>query len=110
MSYTQQIESLTLEGALVATQAAAKKAKELSTGMNIAIVDASCHLLSFQRLPESKITSIDIAISKAFTAAGLCYRALSLGQADALAERSSRWNSCIQGQCLAWRSCVWHQS
>lgn len=38
--------------------------------MNIAIVDASTHLLAFARMPEAKITSIDIAINKAFTAAG----------------------------------------
>lgn len=38
--------------------------------MNIAIVDASLHLLSFARMPGAKLTSIDIAINKAFTAAG----------------------------------------
>jgi uncharacterized protein GlcG (DUF336 family) len=38
--------------------------------MNIAIVDASTHLLAFSRMPEAKITSIGIAMDKAFTAAG----------------------------------------
>lgn len=38
--------------------------------MNIAIVDSSLHLLAFARMDGAKLTSIDIAISKAFTAAG----------------------------------------
>jgi len=38
--------------------------------MNIAIVDASLYLLHFERMPGAKLTSIDISISKAFTAAG----------------------------------------
>lgn len=38
--------------------------------MNIAIVDSTLHLLHFERLPNAKLTSIDIAINKAFTAAG----------------------------------------
>lgn len=38
--------------------------------MNIAIVDASLYLLHFERMPGAKLTSVDIAINKAFTAAG----------------------------------------
>jgi len=38
--------------------------------MNIAIVDASLYLLHFERMPGAKLTSIDIAQNKAFTAAG----------------------------------------
>lgn len=37
---------------------------------NIALVDASLYLLHFARMPNAKLTSIDIAINKAFTAAG----------------------------------------
>lgn len=37
---------------------------------NIALVDASLYLLQFTRMPNAKLTSIDIAINKAFTAAG----------------------------------------
>jgi len=37
---------------------------------NIALVDATLHLLHFTRMPNAKLTSIDIAINKAFTAAG----------------------------------------
>ena len=67
---TKHIEALTLEGAKIAITASEKKAKEIGVDMNIAIVDASTHLLHFSRMPNAKITSISIAIDKAFTAAG----------------------------------------
>lgn len=38
--------------------------------MNIAIVDATLYPLAFARMPGAKLTSIDIAQNKAFTAAG----------------------------------------
>jgi uncharacterized protein GlcG (DUF336 family) len=37
---------------------------------DIAVVDSACHLIAFQRMEGAKITSINIAIDKAFTAAG----------------------------------------
>ena len=40
----------------------------ISTGIDTA--DSTLHLLSFVRLPGAKLTSIDIAINKAYTAAG----------------------------------------
>jgi len=67
---TKHIECLTLEGAKVAIAASEMKAKEIGVDMNIAIVDASTHLLHFSRMPNAKITSISIAMDKAFTAAG----------------------------------------
>ena len=42
-------EQLTLEGARRATAACEKKALEIGVPMNIAVVDASLHLLSFTR-------------------------------------------------------------
>ncbi|TKX24212.1 hypothetical protein C1H76_3514 [Elsinoe australis] len=41
-----------------------------SSYFNIALVDATLHLLHFVRMPTAKLTSIQIAIDKAFTAAG----------------------------------------
>jgi uncharacterized protein GlcG (DUF336 family) len=67
---TKQIEALTLEGAKIAIAASEKKAKEIGVDMNIAVVDASTHLLHFSRMSNAKITSISIAMDKAFTAAG----------------------------------------
>ncbi|KAF2754065.1 DUF336-domain-containing protein [Pseudovirgaria hyperparasitica] len=61
---------LTLQGAREAVIAATHRAIEIGIPMNIAIVDANLHLLLFERMEGAKITSIDIAINKAFTAAG----------------------------------------
>jgi len=42
----------------------------LGIDFNIALVDSTLHLLHFTRMPNAKLTSVDIAINKAFTAAG----------------------------------------
>ena len=67
---TKTTPTLTLTGARLALAAAEKRALEIGVPMNIAIVDASCHLLAFARMEGAKITSINTAIDKAFTAAG----------------------------------------
>jgi uncharacterized protein GlcG (DUF336 family) len=67
---TKFVPVLTLEGARAALAAAEQRAHEIRIPMNIAIVDASCHLISFTRMEGAKLTSIAIAIDKAFTAAG----------------------------------------
>jgi len=64
------MENLTLESAKVAVAAAEAKARSMGLSMNIAIVDAATHLLHFSRMDGAKLTSISIAIDKAFTAAG----------------------------------------
>lgn len=61
---------LTHAAALVAAAASTQKSASIKVPMNIAIVDTSLYLLHFTRLPGAKLTSIDIAINKAFTAAG----------------------------------------
>ena len=69
-SLTTSNPALTLAAARHATAACERKASEIGVPMNIAIVDSSLHLLSFSRMPGAKLTSIDISINKAFTAAG----------------------------------------
>jgi uncharacterized protein GlcG (DUF336 family) len=46
------------------------EARKIGIDMDIAVVDDGGHLLGFIRMDRAKITSIDIAINKAFTAAG----------------------------------------
>lgn len=65
-----QTPNLTLAAAQAATAACAKKSQEIGVPMNIAVVDSSLYLLSFTRMPGAKLTSVDISINKAFTAAG----------------------------------------
>lgn len=64
------LPTLSLPLAQHAIAAAQSAAVHFSTPMNIAILDSTLHLLSFVRMPGAKLTSIDIAINKAFTAAG----------------------------------------
>jgi glc operon protein GlcG len=60
---------LTLEGARVILAAAEKKAREIKVPMNIAVVDEGAHLLVFARLDGAKLSSIEVALTKARTAA-----------------------------------------
>jgi len=60
---------LTLEGANLMLAAAEQKAMQIGVPMDIAIADEGGNLLLFERMDGAKITGIDIAINKAFTAA-----------------------------------------
>jgi uncharacterized protein GlcG (DUF336 family) len=61
---------LTLEGARLMLDAGIRRAIEIGVPMDVAVVDDSGVLLAFARMDGAKMTSVDIAISKAFTAAG----------------------------------------
>lgn len=52
----------------ILTEGAEKKSKEMGIPMCIAVCDESGNLKSFVRMDGAKITSIDIAIDKAYTA------------------------------------------
>lgn len=59
---------ITLEKAEQMIAAAKKKATELETKMNIAIVDGGANLVAFARMDDAWLGSVDIAIKKAKTA------------------------------------------
>jgi uncharacterized protein GlcG (DUF336 family) len=61
-------DGLTLEAAEKILAAAKKKAAELQTRMDIAVVDAGGNLKSFARMDGAWLGSIDISIRKARTA------------------------------------------
>ena len=63
------VQKLTLDDARVMMTAAEAKAQEIGVDMDIAITDDNGSLLMFHRMDGGRITSIDIAISKAFTGA-----------------------------------------
>ena len=63
------VQKLTLEDARIMMAGAEAKATEIGVDMDIAITDDNGSLLLFQRMDGGRITSIDVAISKAFTAA-----------------------------------------
>jgi uncharacterized protein GlcG (DUF336 family) len=70
MNAIKTTTALTLEGAKIILAASEAKARAIGIAMDIAIVDSGMNLLAFYRMDGAKLTSIDIAISKAYTAAG----------------------------------------
>lgn len=60
--------SITLEQAEQISEAAKAKAREIGVPMNIAIVDEGANLVSFHRMDNAWLGSVDISIKKAKTA------------------------------------------
>jgi uncharacterized protein GlcG (DUF336 family) len=60
---------LTLSDARLVLEGSESKAKEMGVDMDIAVADDGGHLLAFIRMDKARITSVDVAINKAFTAA-----------------------------------------
>jgi uncharacterized protein GlcG (DUF336 family) len=61
-------KDISLDQANAALEAAIKKAEEIGTKMDIAIVDAGANLKAFARMDGAWLGSIDISIKKASTA------------------------------------------
>ncbi|MBI1746343.1 MAG: heme-binding protein [Acidobacteria bacterium] len=64
------VPKLTLEDVKVLLAAAESEARAIGVDVDIAVVDDGGQLLGFYRMDKAKITGIQIAIDKAFTAAG----------------------------------------
>jgi len=60
---------LTLSDARLVLEGSEAKAGEIGIDMDIAVVDDGGNLLAFIRMDKARVTSIDVAINKAFTAA-----------------------------------------
>jgi uncharacterized protein GlcG (DUF336 family) len=60
---------LTLSDAKIILEGSEAKAREIGVDMDIAVVDDGGHLLAFVRMDGARLTSIDVSIDKAFTAA-----------------------------------------
>lgn len=63
------IPRLSIAEAKVLIEGAAKKSDEMGIPMCIAVCDEAGHLITFDRMDGGKISSISIAVDKAFTAA-----------------------------------------
>jgi uncharacterized protein GlcG (DUF336 family) len=61
------IKRLSLEEAKILVKGAEKKSLEIGVPMCIAVTDEAGNLIAFTRMDGAKISSIDIAIDKAFT-------------------------------------------
>jgi uncharacterized protein GlcG (DUF336 family) len=62
------MSNITLEQARKVVDAAIKKSEELGVKMNIAVVDAGTNLVSFNKMDDAWLGSIDISQKKARTA------------------------------------------
>ena len=65
------IQRLDIDDAYVLIAAARAKAEEIDVPMCIAVTDESGNLIAFERMNGGKITSINLAIDKSYTAAGV---------------------------------------
>ncbi len=63
------LKRLSLEESKVLIEGCTKKSAEMSVAQCIAVCDVAGHLIAFDRMDGGKISSISIAIDKAFTAA-----------------------------------------
>lgn len=68
--WTRPTRALTLEAVRAALDAAVDAAGRQGLCINVAVVDASGMLLGFLRMPGAFLHSADIAVDKAYTAAG----------------------------------------
>ena len=74
------------EAAAAAVTAAVRWAEDAGARVNVAVVDAGGNLAAFLRMPGAFLHSIDIAIDKAYTAAG--FGLPTAAWSDALASHS----------------------
>lgn len=63
------IKRLSVDEADILVEGAVRSSRELNIPMCIAVTDESGNLIAFRRMDGGKITSISIAVDKAFTAA-----------------------------------------
>ena len=63
-------ERLDLDDALPILEAARAKAEEIGVAETLCVCDEGGHVLALHRMPGARITGVEIAIAKAFTAAG----------------------------------------
>ncbi|OVZ55295.1 cobalamin adenosyltransferase [Pigmentiphaga sp. NML080357] len=69
-NWTRITRALTLDAVRTALDAAVREASGQGIRVNVAVVDASGVLLGFLRMPGAFLHSADIAVDKAYTAAG----------------------------------------
>jgi uncharacterized protein GlcG (DUF336 family) len=64
------VKRLTLEDARIVLESAEAKAKEIGVAETICVCDDGGHPIALHRMTGARITGVEIAIAKAFTAAG----------------------------------------
>ena len=64
------VDRLTLEDALPILEAARNRAEELGVKQTICVADDGGHIIALHRMTGARLTGVEIAMAKAFTAAG----------------------------------------
>ena len=94
------IKRLDQADAQVLIAGASAKAKEIGVPMCIAITDEGGNLVAFQRMDGGKVTSITVAIDKAFTAAAAKKATHEYGAASQPGAPAYGINSAIGGRLM----------
>lgn len=92
------VPQLTLVDAKLMMAAAEKKAGEIRVDMDIAIVDDGGNLILFQRMDNARVTSITIAIDKAYTAGAARKSTRAYGEVSGPGQPTFGINSSFQGR------------
>jgi uncharacterized protein GlcG (DUF336 family) len=96
----KSVRQLDLEDARHLIEGARSRASEIAVPMCIAICDPGGHLIAFERMEGGKITSITIAIDKAFTAAAARKATHEYGEAAQPAKPAYGINTAIGGRLM----------
>ncbi|MEO9650430.1 MAG: heme-binding protein [Roseobacter sp.] len=92
------IQRLDIDDAYKIIAAARTKAQEIGVPMCIAITDESGNLIAFERMNGGKITSINLAIDKSFTAAGVRKSTHVLGEVSQPGNPAYGLSSTLEGR------------
>lgn len=66
----RQVTKIELDDAVPVLEAGRRKAEEIGVKQTLCVVDNGGNVVALHRLPGARLTGVDIAIAKAYTAAG----------------------------------------
>ncbi|MEP0942222.1 MAG: heme-binding protein [Rhizobiaceae bacterium] len=92
------ITRLDIQDANLLIAGARAKAEEIGVPMCIAITDESGNLVAFERMDGGKITSINLAIDKSFTAIGIKKGTHALGEVNQPGQPAHGISSALGGR------------
>lgn len=95
------IKRLDISDAYRLIAGARAKAEEIGVPMCIAVTDESGNLIAFERMDGSKITSIQLAIDKSFTATGIQKGTDALGKVNQPGMPAHGISSALGGRMIA---------
>lgn len=95
------LKRLDIADAAVLIAGARTKATEIGVQMCIAVTDESGNLIAFERMDGGKITAINLAIDKSFTATGIQKSTQALGEVNQPGKPAHGIASALGGRMVA---------